>query len=65
MGMAKYEMKFMIELQLPIPPVHSDMFLLPYFAIWLSLMSTSSKLVKKEKRGAKGNAVAKNAIKPS
>ena len=55
----------MIELQLPIPAVHYETFLLPYVAMLLSLISTSSKLVKKEKSGAKGNAAAKNAMKPS
>ena len=55
----------MIELQLPIPAVHSEMFLRPYLAIWLSLILISSKLVKKENIAANGNAVAKKAMKPS
>ena len=63
--MAKYEMKLMIDIQLPMPFVHYETLRLPYVPIVCNLIFISSRLVRKEKSGAKGNAVAKNAMKPS
>ena len=64
-GMAKKEMKFMIDIQLPIPADYLAMSRLPYFAIIFSLICTSMTFVRKQNRGARGNETAKKAMKPS
>ena len=63
--MAKYEIKFMMDIQLPMPFVASEILRRPYVPICCSLILISSRLVKKEKRGANGNATAKKATNPS
>ena len=65
MGIAKYEMKLMIDDQFPMVLVHSATLRRPYLAICCSLILISSRFVRNENSGAKGKAVAKNAIKPS
>ena len=63
-GMAKNEMKLTMDIQFPIPLAHKEIFRRPYSSINLSLIIISSKFVRKENRGAKGNATAKKAMKP-
>lgn len=64
-GMAKKDMKCMIDIQLPIPEEQSARPRFSYFVIIRSLIKTSSILVRKEKSGASGNETAKKAMKPS
>lgn len=58
-------MKAMMLFQLPMPLVPCAKFRRPYFDICYILMAISSRLVRKEKSGAKGKAVVKKAMKPS
>ena len=64
MGMAINDTKPITLLQLPIPLVPFAKFLRPYLPMCCILMAISSKLVKKENKGANGNAKAKKAMKP-
>ena len=63
-GMAKKEMKLMMDIQLPIPLELRAICLLPYYPMVFNLIMISSKLVRKLKRGANGKDTAKNAMKP-
>ena len=64
-GMATIEMTSIIPIQVPIPESPSALNLRVYCVIELILIVTSNRLVKKEKRGARGIAAAKNTINPS
>ena len=63
-GIAKKEIKPMIDIQLPIPFEATAWLLRPYSLIVCNLILISNRFVKKEKRGANGKAKAKNAMKP-
>lgn len=63
-GMAKNEMKLMIDIQSPIPLELRAIWRLPYNDMVFILILMVSKLVRKLKRGASGKATAKNAMNP-
>ena len=63
--MAKYEIKPMMGIQLPIPLAFYATLLLPIEARCCSLILISSPLVKRENKGANGKDVAKKATKPN